>query len=154
MKKINSRKFVKLRQETKLLWILILAIVSVFFWILISIISPKKKQIISQQLRELAKPLTPTLDQEVLSSIPEKRYLPDGELESFSIFVLVDDEQTDVPKLIDVVNQRTVEIIELNTIEDQDETNEGKSQLQQLSNDVTQSENQVEQESGDEPTVN
>jgi len=146
MKNKNSRKFVKLRQETKLLWILILAIVAVLFWIMVSILSPKKEQVISQQLRELAKPLTPTFDQEILDLIPEKRYLEDAELESFSIFVLVNDELTDVPKLVDIVNQRTIEIAEPVEIDAQLKEGSSSSQLQQLSNDELQLENFGESE--------
>ncbi len=155
MKNKNTKKFVKLRQETKLLWILILAIASVFFWIVVSILSPKKEQIISQQLRELAKPLTPTLDQGVLSSIPAKRYLLDEELESFSIFVLVDDEQSDVPKLVDVVNQQTIEIIEPLQPEDQAEFNDSPSQLQQLSEGDVLNDDQTNEESvGNQEVLN
>lgn len=155
MKNKNTKKFVKLRQETKLLWILILAIASVFFWIVVSILFPKKEQIISQQLRELAKPLTPTLDQGVLSSIPAKRYLLDEELESFSIFVLVDDEQSDVPKLVDVVNQQTIEIIEPLQPEDQAEFNDSPSQLQQLSEGDVLNDDQTNEESvGNQEVLN
>ncbi len=149
MKKKNSQRFTKLRQETKLLWILILALVAIFFWIVVSILSPKKEQIISPQLRELAKPLTPTLDHGVLSSIPAKRYLEDSELESFSIFVLVDDELTDVPKLVDIVNQKTIEVIESPRLENQVVMDGGLSQLQQITENEEQDVYQGEDESVD-----
>lgn len=149
MKKNNSKRFTKLRQETKLLWVLILALVAIFFWIVVSILSPRKEQIISPQLRELAKPLTPTLDHGVLSSIPAKRYLEDSELESFSIFVLVDDELTDIPRLVDIVNQRTIEIVESPRLENQAVMDSGLSQLQQITESEGQDFNQEGEESVD-----
>ncbi len=107
MRKKTSKKFVKLRQETKLLWALILALVAVLIWIAVSILSPKKEQVISPELRKLAEPLNPSLNQEILNSLSTKKHYKDAELESFSIYALIETETGGVYKLTDIVNQRS-----------------------------------------------
>jgi len=107
MKSKHSKKIVRLRQETKLLWALILALVAVLFWILVSILSPKKQQVISPELRKLAEPLNPSLNQEVLNSLLARTYYEDEELETFSIFALIETEIGQSFRLTDIVNQRS-----------------------------------------------
>ncbi|KUK79486.1 MAG: hypothetical protein XD95_0355 [Microgenomates bacterium 39_7] len=111
-----SQQLEKLKSEKKLLISLIFALVAVFLWVTISILSIGKTQIVEPGLVELAQPLVPNLDQNVLEDIEKKRYIESDQLTTFPIYVLAEVNSGNY-QLIDVVNQSVQDFINEESVE-------------------------------------
>ncbi len=86
---IFQKSFQKLKQQQQLLAILIFGLVAVIFWIAVTIFTSQRRQSISAELQQLAKPLTPSIDETVLNRIEDKRAYSQEELAAFPIYRLV-----------------------------------------------------------------
>jgi len=82
-----EKQLIKLRRNKKLLWLGILFFAAVIVWIMVSLFSSQKKITISQELRELAKPLIPRLESKVFDEITIQRYFFEDELDDFPIYI-------------------------------------------------------------------
>ncbi len=105
-----SEQLEKIKSEKKLLIALVFALVAIFLWVAVSILSIGKSQIVEPGLVELAKPLVPSLDQAVLERIEEKRYIEPDQLSTFPIYVLAEVSSNNF-QLIDIVNQSIQDIL-------------------------------------------
>lgn len=77
----------RLRRQKNILWVGISFLVAVLIWTGLSIFTSQRKVKLDQDLTELAKPIIPRLDSEVLSVIETKRAFSDEELSYFPIYV-------------------------------------------------------------------
>lgn len=98
----------RLKTERALLWSLVLVLVAVIMWLLVGILGTRKEQTISAELREMAKPLVPSLDRDVLGSLGERQYFSKEDLLDFAIFALIELEYSSDKQLMDIVNDRTI----------------------------------------------
>ncbi len=63
-------------------------------WLIVSIGSTSRQSQVEPILLEMAKPLNPTLDVELLTKIEAKRFMSETELSDFSIYVIGEDPTT------------------------------------------------------------
>jgi hypothetical protein len=86
---------------------LIFALVAVLIWIFVSIFATQGASGISPEMRKLAKPLTPTLNKNLLDKIGQKRHLTKQDLERFPIFALIEVDGGGYA-VVDVVNDQVI----------------------------------------------
>lgn len=67
-------------------------LVIVVFWIGLSMFGSQTKFAVSKEMRDLAKPLTPTLKESSLAKIEQKRKLTQSDLEGFTIYKIIEDK--------------------------------------------------------------
>lgn len=106
-----QKKLNQLRQEKQLMTILVFFFLAVASWIIVDIFVLEKKHQVSSEMIKASQPLVPNLDQEVLSSIGEKRLFEDDELKEFSIFVLSELDSSGDYQVIDVVKGKKVQLM-------------------------------------------
>jgi len=82
----------RLRQRRELLIISLFLFVIIIFWIAIGIFSSQQRSGISAEQRELAQPLSPSLDTSVIERLELKKIYPVEELQDFPIFVITDNQ--------------------------------------------------------------
>ncbi|OGJ37553.1 MAG: hypothetical protein A2383_00850 [Candidatus Pacebacteria bacterium RIFOXYB1_FULL_39_46] len=78
----------KLQQRKDLLIIFLLFFVISIFWIAIDVLSSQQKTGISAEQRQLAKPLSPSLDSQVIEDLEQKIIYSESELRNFPIYVI------------------------------------------------------------------
>lgn len=88
-----QHQFKNLQRQRKLLAALVLGIVVALVWVMMSIFSSQQTYQISAELRTLAKPITPDLNDEVLKRIEAKYLLSNSDLKDFPIYKLTQDEK-------------------------------------------------------------
>ncbi|MFZ1721425.1 MAG: hypothetical protein WAU07_02880 [Microgenomates group bacterium] len=84
-----ANEFSKLKQNQKLLAILILFFVCTIAWTAASLFSSQTSSSISPKLLEISKPLNPVLNVDALSRIEAKKLYTDEELADFPIYKIV-----------------------------------------------------------------
>lgn len=125
-----KKDFQKLKSNRQFLTILILLFVSVFFWITISLITSQSKEEISKELTDLAKPLVPNIDKDILAKLEKKQSYSKNELASFTIY-----------KILTTRDGRTEKVVPLEiTIEDIDPKPEVKPEAKKAINSLIQTE--------------
>ena len=82
-----EKQLTKLRRNKRVLWVLVLFFAAVVMWIGVSLFSAQKKIAISQELRDLAKPLIPRLESKVFDELIQKRYFLKEEMAFFPIYI-------------------------------------------------------------------
>ncbi len=97
----------KIRAKRKLFFALIFALVAALIWIFVSIFSTQGASGISPEMHKLAKPLTPTLNKNLLDKIGRKRHFTQQDLQHFPIFALINIEDGGYT-ILDVVNDRVI----------------------------------------------
>jgi hypothetical protein len=98
----------KLKTQRKLLIAIIFALVAVVVWIGVSIIASQQKLGVTPEMKQLAQPLTPNLNEKVLVRIKNKRVFTSEQLKNFSIFGLVENEDGTDYSLVNVVEGEVV----------------------------------------------
>lgn len=68
---------------------MLFSLATVVIWVVISLITSQRKLGISPELQKLAQPLTPTLNQETLRQVEQKRFYSEGELSRFPIYKII-----------------------------------------------------------------
>lgn len=101
-KRTFSKEVSKLRRNQQILTILVLLLVSMAFWIIVSLFSSQRSTKISADINTLAAPLTPTLDTSVLDTLDSKVTYTTEELADFPIFVIVNDTQTQEERIVPI----------------------------------------------------
>lgn len=98
-------QFAQLKNQRSVLVGLLFLLVIVVFWIGIGLFSSQKKFAVPKAMRDLAKPLSPILDEPTLSKIEQKRSFTPEELQSFTIYKIVVNETTKQLRLVDIAYQ-------------------------------------------------
>ncbi len=88
-KSVIANEFSKLKQNQKLLAILILFFVCTIAWTVASLFSSQTTSNISPKLLKISKPLNPVLDVEVLSKLEQKRLYTEEDLVDFPIYKII-----------------------------------------------------------------
>ncbi len=83
----------KMKHRQQILAILIFAFVAVIVWIAASLFTSQKRTEISKDLLNLAKPLTPTINQDVIQRLRQKGVYFDSQLEDFPIYMITKDSK-------------------------------------------------------------
>jgi hypothetical protein len=91
----------KLRKQEYFMIALIVTFVMIIVWTFTSIFVSQQKISVSQELRDLSKPLNPNLNQEVLLSLEKKKFYSEKELSNFPIYQVVrlDNDKEEVRKI-------------------------------------------------------
>ncbi|NCO12683.1 hypothetical protein GW926_04095 [Candidatus Pacearchaeota archaeon] len=86
---VTKKKISNLRVKQQALYIMIFSFVTVLIWIMASLFRSQKKTGIAPDLLELAKPLSPTINVDVIDSIEERKAYSDQELFDFQIYKII-----------------------------------------------------------------
>lgn len=95
-----KQSFKQLQQQQQWLAVLIFALVAILIWVAVSLISSQKKTGISKELRDLALPLTPTINREVIGAMEAKRFIFAEELQDFPIYTIYRDPKSRTEQVI------------------------------------------------------
>jgi hypothetical protein len=94
MKNNFKQQLEKIKTQRKLLLILIFAFIATVVWIGGSIFMSQQKTKISDEVKLLARPLTPSLDVEVFERIETKKTYSDEDLTEFPIYKIEEDGES------------------------------------------------------------
>lgn len=104
-----SKELSKLRRNQQILTILVLLFVTMAVWILVSLASSQRTSKITPEVKQMALPLTPTLDTTAIDKLESKVTYTEEELSTFPINVIYTDprsqQETVVPLGTTVVLQ-------------------------------------------------
>lgn len=92
----------QLKQRQRLLQILIFSLVTIAVWVGLSLFRTQRQTTISPELRGLAEPLTPTINQSILSELEQKRVYTSSELQNFPIYKFIVDTQTGSEQVVTI----------------------------------------------------
>lgn len=87
-----AEQFESIKNQKTLMIGLLFLLVIVVFWIGLSMFGSQTKFAVSKEMRDLAKPLTPTLKESSLARIEQKRRLNPNELQGFTIYKIIEDK--------------------------------------------------------------
>lgn len=109
-----AEQFAVFKNQKILLVALLFLFVIVIFWTGLSLFGSQTKFAVPPEMRELAKPLTPSIKGEVLTRIEGKRQFSADELVGFTIYRILDGKGSadNKPRLVDI---NYVEVEELKT---------------------------------------
>ncbi|MBD3279432.1 MAG: hypothetical protein GF390_01840 [Candidatus Pacebacteria bacterium] len=104
MKKQNRfvAQFNRLKSNRQLLFTLMFLLVIVVIWTMVSLFTSQKRVGISKELRTLAKPLNPNLNQEVLGKLENKRSFTETELAEFPIYKIISTKDGRNARLVEI----------------------------------------------------
>lgn len=100
-----SEQFELLRRQRGLMVGLLLMLVIVVFWVGLGLFSSQQKFAVPKEMRDLAKPLSPIVDEKVLDKLQQKRQFSPEELTGFTIYKVVVGESDRQLKLVDISYQ-------------------------------------------------
>jgi hypothetical protein len=79
----------QLKQQQRIFQILIFSLVTIVIWVTFSLLKTQRDTSIPNELRELASPLTPTINTEVISELEQKQHYTASDLQSFPIYTIL-----------------------------------------------------------------
>lgn len=151
-----KKKITNLRIKQQALYVMIFSFVTIVIWISASLFRSQRRTGISPDLLELAKPLSPTINVEIIDEIEESINYSDQELVQFQIYKLIKSKDGRTQQIVPIDNElneipeqetRTVvieEIPEQSLLEIEDETAEQTNfDGQENGEEVIQEEEQV-----------
>jgi hypothetical protein len=99
-----AEQFAVFKNQKVLLVALLFLFVIVIFWTGLSLFGSQTKFAVPPEMRELAKPLTPSIKGEVLTRIEAKRQFSSDELVGFTIYKILDGKGSadNKPRLVDI----------------------------------------------------
>jgi len=100
-------QFAQLRHQRSAVVVLLFLLVIVVFWIGIGLFSSQQKFAVPKAMRDLAKPLSPIVDESVFTTIERKRFYSPEELQNFTIYKVVVNETAKQLRLVDISYQET-----------------------------------------------
>jgi hypothetical protein len=103
-----GQQLANLKQKKQLMVMLIFLFVVVITWTAIGLFTSQHKVAVSKDLRELSKPLTPTLNETTLLKLESKRLYTERELENFPIFKVVSTKDGKVSRLVEISSEKEV----------------------------------------------
>jgi hypothetical protein len=77
-----------LRHRQQLLYVMVFSLATVVVWVGVGLLRSQRSTQLSAQQRELAAPLTPTLNRTVLTTLSNKRQPSDSELLNFPLYLV------------------------------------------------------------------
>lgn len=89
-----AEQFESIKNQKTLMVGLLFLLVIVVFWIGLSLFGSQTKFAVSQEMRDLAKPLTPTIKESSLARIEQKRVYSQSELTGFTIYKIIEEKGT------------------------------------------------------------
>lgn len=89
MTNTGKKRLNALKNKQQLLYLMLFSLATVIIWVTISLITSQKRPGISPELQKLAAPLTPTLNQDTLRKIEQKRFYSDADLANFPIYKVI-----------------------------------------------------------------
>ncbi len=89
---IFKKTLEKIKHQQQLLAILVFTLVAAMIWIGASLFTSQQKTSISKDLLELAKPLTPSINQAVMQRLQQKKVFLDSQLQDFPIYIIKKDK--------------------------------------------------------------
>jgi hypothetical protein len=98
----NKKKLSGLKVRQQALYILIFSFVTVVVWIGGSLFRSQKRTGIAPALLELAKPLSPTVNEEVIGLMEESTYYSPEELLQFQIYKLIKSKDGRVQQVVPI----------------------------------------------------
>lgn len=106
-----AEQFESIKNQKTLMVGLLFLLVIVVFWIGLSMFGSQTKFAVSKEMRDLAKPLTPTLKESSLARIEQKRQIRPSELEGFTIYKIIEERG---------VTGGGVRVVDINYVEPED----------------------------------
>lgn len=107
-----QKQFANLRHKQQLMYILVFSLATVLVWISVSLFTSQKKTEIPPALLQLAKPLTPTINREVLGDLQTKRAYSASELQAFPIYKIITNKSGDAQKVtIDTPDEEDTPVV-------------------------------------------
>ena len=103
-----SQQLANLKQKKQLMIILIFFFVVIITWTMISLFTSQQKISVSKDLRDLSKPLTPTLNEKIFSKLEKKRLYTKSELSNFPIFKVVSTKDGKISRLVEISSEKEV----------------------------------------------
>lgn len=97
-----QREIGSLQRRQHLLYILLFSFVTVIIWIGVSLIGSQRRTGIDPTLLQLATPLNPTINNEIISQIEQKRAYSDEELSNFPIYRIVTNQTNGGESIVDI----------------------------------------------------
>lgn len=76
----------KIKHQQQILAMLIFALVATIIWIGAGLFTSQQKTNVGQDLLKLAKPLTPSINQEVIQRLRQKKVFLESQLQDFPIY--------------------------------------------------------------------
>lgn len=92
----------KLKQQRTLLIAFVGLFVVIVVWSSVTLFGSQKKVAISKELRDLSKPLTPTINSEAISRLEAKRSFGVEELANFPVYKIVSSKDGKVQRLVEI----------------------------------------------------
>jgi hypothetical protein len=86
---IFQKQLSHLRHRQEILAILIFSLVTCLVWVSLELMTSQRKTTVSAELMKLAQPLTPTINNQVLNELQQKRHYAEAELSSFPIYRVI-----------------------------------------------------------------
>ena len=81
-----------MKHQQQILAILVFAFVAVIVWVGVNLFTSQQKTGISKDLLRLSKPLTPTINQEVIQRLRQQGVFFDSQLQDFPIYMIIKDK--------------------------------------------------------------
>ena len=100
-----SDQFENLRRQRGVMAGLLLLLVIVVFWVGLGLFSSQQKFAVPKAMRELAKPLSPIVNEAILVRLEQKRAFAPEELAFFTIYKVILNEASKQLKLVDISYQ-------------------------------------------------
>ena len=91
----------KMKQQQQILAMLVFAFVAVIIWITVNLFTSQQKTGISKDLLKFAKPLIPTINQEVVQQLKEQGVFPDSQLQDFPIYMVIKD-RSQIERIVEI----------------------------------------------------
>jgi hypothetical protein len=92
----------QLKQRQRVLQTMVFTLVTVMIWTGFSLFSSQKKTVISQELKDLAAPLTPTINTQILDELEKKKTFSVTELRQFPIYKIIVSKETGNEKIVTI----------------------------------------------------
>lgn len=92
----------KLYRQQRLLQIGVFSLVTVMIWMGFGLLRSQRTTSITKELRDLALPLTPDIDTQVLQEIQQKRAYSENELSDFPIYKIIISEENQESSVVTI----------------------------------------------------
>lgn len=100
-----AEQFGELRQQRSVMAGLLFLLVAVVFWVGLGLFSSQQKFAVPKAMRDLARPLSPIVDESAFDRVEQKRAFSAGDLENFTIYKVVVNDLSKQFRLVDIKYQ-------------------------------------------------
>ncbi len=100
-----AEQFGELRQQRSVVAILLFLLVAVVFWVGLGLFSSQQKFAVPKAMRDLARPLSPIVDEAIFDRVEQKRAFAEDELQNFTIYKVVVNDLSKQFRLVDIKYQ-------------------------------------------------